>query len=209
MTLTLDKPKAGAAAVPAAPPVQEEVREYRWTVDAYYRAYEAGVFEDPQRLELIHGRIIRKMPQNAPHASLRRRLSRRLRGSMEPPFLVMEESPLRLALDGEPVPDLFVVTGPEEDYDERHPTQAETVLVVEVANTTAAYDLGEKALLYAQASIADYWVVLVNESVIVRHRTPTPGGYQDVTRLAGDESLSPLVAPETAWTVGALLGREE
>ena len=182
---------------------------YYWTVNAYYHAYEAGVFEDPQRLELIHGRIIRKMPQNAPHASLRRRLSRRLRGSMEPPFLVMEESPLRLALDGEPVPDLFIVTGVEGDYERRHPTQEDAVLVVEVSNTTVAFDLGEKALLYAQAGIADYWVVLVNESAIVRHRTPTPEGYQDVTRLAGDDTLSPLAAPEAAWTVNALLGRED
>lgn len=180
---------------------------YHWTVDALYRAYNAGVFEDPQRLELIHGRIIRKMSQNAPHASLRRRLSRRLRGSMEPSFLVMEESPLRLALDGEPVPDLFIVTGTEEDYDQRHPTQSNAMLVVEVSDTTVTYDLGEKALLYAEAGIADYWVVLVNEAAIVRHRGPTPEGYKEVARLAGNDALSPLAAPEAVWTVDALLNR--
>ena len=181
---------------------------YYWTVDPYYRAYNAGVFEDPKRLEFIHGRIIRKMPQNAPHASLRQRLSRRLRASMEPAFLVMEESPLRLALDGEPVPDLFVVTGTEKSYEKQHPTQAEAVLVVEVSNTTIDFDMGEKALLYSQSGISDYWVVLVNEVAIVRHRAPTPEGYQEVTRLAGIDRITPLTAPEAVWTVAVLLGAE-
>jgi len=78
---------------------------------------------------------------------------------------------------------------------------------VEVSDTSAAYDLGEKALLYSQAGITDYWVVLVNEAAIVRHRQPTSEGYQQVTRLAGADTLSPLVVPEAVWTVNALLGR--
>ncbi len=128
---------------------------------------------------------------------------------MEPPFLVMKESPLRLALDEEPIPDLFVVTGAEGDYDRRHPTQGDAVLVVEVSDTTVTYDLGEKALLYAEAGITDYWVVLVNEAAIVRHREPSAEGYQEVVRLAGADTLSPLAMPEAVWAVAALLGSEE
>lgn len=205
-TTLLEKPKietsaavdANAGAVP-----------YLWTVDALYRALDAGVLEDPKRLELIQGRIIRKMPQNPVHTFLRRRLGQLLRDSMTPAFLVMEESPLRLAIDGEPVPDVFIVSGSESDYRERHPTQAEAMLVVEVSNTTVEYDLGEKAMLYAQSGIADYWVVLVNDSAIVVHRQPSPEGYQDVTRLAGADTLSPLALPDAAWTINELLGRAD
>ena len=64
-------------------------------------------------------------------------------------------------------------------------------------------------MLYAQAGISEYWVVLINEATIVRHRTPTPGGYQDVTRLSSSDPFSPLAAPEVTWTVNALLGLEE
>ncbi len=74
---------------------------------------------------------------------------------------------------------------------------------------TAAYDLGGKSVLYAQAGIGDYWVVLVNENAVVRHRQPTSEGYAEVVRLAGQDTLSPLAAPEAAWTVDALLGRTE
>ena len=149
------------------------------------------------------------MPQSPVHTFLRRRFGQFLRDSMTPAFLVMEESPLRLAIDGEPVPDVFVVSGSEKDYQERHPTQAEAMLVVEVANTTVEYDLGEKALLYAQSGVADYWVVLVKDNAVVVHRQPTPEGYQEVTRLTGTDTLSPLAIPEAVWTINALLGSEE
>ncbi|MGI4791695.1 MAG: Uma2 family endonuclease [Janthinobacterium lividum] len=180
---------------------------YHWTAEAMSKALDAGVFEHPERLELIQGRIIENMSQNAPHASLRRRIGRLLRGVMEPPFLVMEESSLRLALDGEPVPDVLVVIGTEADYDLRHPTQAEAMLVVEVSDTSAAYDLGSKSILYAQAAIADYWVVLVNTMEVVVHREPSPDGYQNVMRLTGTNALSPLAMPDAVWTIDALLGK--
>lgn len=179
---------------------------YHWTVDAFYRAMNSGAFEEPERLELIQGRIVENMPQNAPHASLRRRLSRKLRANMEPTLLVMEESSLRLALDGEPIPDIVVVIGTESDYDQKHPTQGDAVLVVEVSDTTVAYDLGDKALLYAQAGISDYWVALVNEAAIVRYREPTPQGYEEVTRLTGHDTISALARPEAMWTIDTLRG---
>lgn len=83
------------------------------------------------------------------------------------------------------------------------------MLLVEVSDLTAEYDLGEKALLYAQASIKDYWVVLVKEAAIVQHREPTPDGYCNVRWLVGEDKISPLAAPEAVWTVNALIGREE
>lgn len=182
---------------------------YHWTVDALRRALVAGVWEHPERLELIQGRIIENMSQNAPHASLRRRFSRRLRTRLEPAYVVMEESSLRLALDTELVPDALVVVGSEADYDQKHPAQSDAVLVVEVSDTTAAYDLGGKALLYAQAGIMEYWVVLVNELILVRHREPSISGYGEVVRLTGTDTVSPLIAPEAVWTIGSLLGLEE
>ncbi len=182
---------------------------YRWTVDAYYRAYDAGVFEHPERLELIQGRIIENMSQGPRHSTLASVVADMLREAMRPGFAIREEKPIRIAFDGEPVPDVMALRGRQADYGQRQPTPEDAALVVEVSDTTVAYDLGGKALLYAQAGITDYWVVLVNEAAIVRHRQPTPEGYQEVTRLVGDDLLSPLAAPEAAWTVKMLLGRGE
>ena len=178
----------------------------QWTAEDFYRAAASGAFEDPDRLELIHGRLIRPM-QGERHANLCSRLSRQLRRALDPPLFAWDEKPVHIAFDDEPIPDLMFTY--EEEYLGRHPFPEDLALLVEVSDATAAYDLGEKVLLYAQAGITDYWVVLVNEAAIVCHREPTPEGYQSVIRLAGNETLSPLAAPEIAWTVETLIGREE
>ena len=181
-------------------------REYHWTVDSLYRAIDAGVFQEPKRLELIHGRIIENMGQNPPHASTRRRLARLLRQMLEPRFYVCDENPLRISFDGEPTPDIIVVTGKEGDYDERHPTPKEVILLVEISDTTAAYDLGDKSQFYAQSGIVDYWVVALAKRQIVIHRDPSPDGYRSVTIVGMEESLAPLMASDALLSVHDLLG---
>ena len=185
--------------------------EYHWTVDALYRALDAGVFEHPERLELIQGRIIENMAQDPLHRAMRVRVARRLRVALMPRLVVLEECPVHIAFDGELTADAVALRGAEAeaDYDERHPEGQDVAVLVEVLNTTAAYDLSVKADQYAKSGVPDYWVVLVNEDAIVRHRDPTSGGYAEVVRLAGQDTISPLAAPEAVWTVAALLGREE
>ncbi len=190
---------------PPRPAAEQQSEDRHWTVEKFYRAAAVGEFDDPDQLELVHGRLNRIM-QGDRHANLSSRLSRRLRRALEPPLFARDEKPLHIAFDGEPIPD--VMFNYQEEYEGRHPFPEDIALLVEVSDTSLAYDLGEKALLYAQAGIMDYWVVLVNDPVIVRHREPTSDGYQKVTRLAGAETISPLVAPEAVWTVSALLGGE-
>jgi len=195
MSITLSPP----------PPAEQRPEDRHWTVEEFYRAAAAGQIDDPDRLELVHGRL-NKVMQGDRHANLCSRLSRQLRRALDPPLFARDEKPIHIAFDGEPIPDVMFTY--QEQYEGRHPFPEDVALLVEVSDTSAAYDLGEKALLYSQAGITDYWVVLVNEAAIVRHRQPTSEGYQQVTRLAGADTLSPLVVPEAIWTVNALLERE-
>ena len=197
--------------VTLSPPLPAEQRpeDRRWTVEEFYRAYDAGEFGYFRRLELIQGRIIEKMPPGPHHSYLADVVAHMLRVAMEPPLLVRDEKAIRIASDSQPIPDISVVRGRRTDYAGRHPASEDVALLVEVSDTTVAYDLGGKALMYAQAGIIEYWVVLVNELVIVQHRQPTAEGYQQVIRSVGADTLSPLVAPEAVWTVDTLLGRAE
>ena len=194
---------------PRQPVEEQQGKEHHWTVEEFYRAYDAGEFGYSSRLELIQGRIVEKMPPGPHHSYLADAVAHMLRVALEPPLLVRDEKAIRLSSDSQPIPDISVVRGRRTDYAERHPAPENVALLVEISDTTAAYDLGGKAVLYSQAGITDYWVVLVNEAAIVQHRGPTPEGYQQVTRLAGTDTLSPLAMPEVAWTVSALLGNEE
>lgn len=181
-------------------------RLYHWTVDKFYRAANAGVFDEPERLELIQGRIVENMPPSPQHVSRRVRAARRLRAVLEPLYYVVEEAPVHIAFDGEPIPDVLVLLGGEDDYAERHATPEDVVLLVEVAYSSADYDTTGKALLYALAGIADYWVVLPNENAIVIHRVPTPNGYGQITRLGEHDAVTPLAVSDGSLSVRDLLG---
>jgi Uma2 family endonuclease len=182
---------------------------YLWTVEAFTKASAAGVFGYSERLELVQGRIIKFMGQGPRHATLASQIADMLRDAAKKQFAIREEKPFRIDFDGEPIPDVMVLSGRQADYDDHQPVPEDVRLLVEVSVTTVEYDLGEKALLYAQAGIADYWAVLVNEAAIVVHREPSLQGYQNVMRLAGTDTLSPLALPEVAWTINELLGRTE
>jgi Uma2 family endonuclease len=189
-----------------ADPVRGESREFHWTTDLFYRAADAGVFAEPSRLELIHGRIIEKMPQSPLHRAARIRVSRVLRTVLEPAFTVAEECPIHIAFDGEPVPDIVVLRGTAAEDIRRHPVPDEVALLVEVAVSSLDSDIGEKAVLYAQAGIADYWVVVPEAAKIIVHRKPTPDGYASVTTFGQEDVLAPLAAPEAVCKVREMLG---
>ena len=199
MSMTLSPPHATG----------EKSSERHWTVDEFYRAYDAGGLDQNKRWELLQGRIIEKMPPGPHHAALSDIISQLLRDRMQPSYIVREEKSVHLAFDSELVPDITVARGVRTDYLDHHPTAKELVLLVEVADTSAAKDLGEKAQSYAQAGMSEYWVVLVNENAIVRHRQPSAEGYGEVVRLAGTDTLSPLAMPEAAWTISELLGHSD
>ncbi len=200
MTTTIAGP-ATKETSPSAP------REYRWTADAFYQAAAAGVFADPARLELIHGRIIEKMPQGSLHRAGRLRISRLLRSALEPALAVADECPIHIAFDGEPVPDIAVLYDAAAAEDTaRHPAPEDVALLVEIAVSSEKPDQSAKALLYAQAGVGDYWVALPEAGEIVVHRDPTLDGYQSVTRVGEEGAIAPLAASASVLSVRKLLG---
>ena len=80
---------------------------------------------------------------------------------------------------------------------------------MEVSDTSGKFDLGGKSLLYANAGIKEYWVVLVNEAAIVQHRQPTQDGYESIVKLSGADIISPLALPKASWSVNVLFNRSE
>ncbi len=190
----------------SAPRGETASQEYRWTTDRFYRAANAGVFDDPSRLELIYGKIIEKMPQSSLHRAVRLRISRLLRPMFAPSLTVADECPIHISFDGEPVPDIVVLRGAVAEDPVRHPAPEDAALLIEIAVSSAGYDTGGKTLLYAQAGIADYWVVLPDRGQVVVHREPSEAGYVFVQALTLEDTVAPLAAPEAVLPVRELLG---
>jgi len=73
--------------------------------------------------------------------------------------------------------------------------------VVEIADTTLAFDLTVKAALYARAGILEYWVLDLTGRRLIVHRDPKGGGYASVTAYSEHESIAPLSAPGSIFEV--------
>ena len=182
----------------------------RWSRADYYRLGELGFF-DGQRVELIGGQIIEMTPEGPRHAALSEIVRRALEAVFPPGrYHVRSAKPLALGSWDEPEPDAAVVEGEPRDYLGTHPTGA--VLVVEVSDTTLAYDRGEKADLYAAAGVADYWIVSPRERIVEVCRQAAPHadsktGYRYAERryLTSGETMAPLAAPDRLVPVAGLL----
>jgi Uma2 family endonuclease len=100
-----------------------------------------------------------------------------------------------ISLQGTAAPEPDIVWVVRGDYFERRPTEKEVLLLIEVADSSLAYDRGEKAGLYAAAGITDYWVVNLIERSIEVHRQPVNRYYRSVCGFTGNEEIRPLVLP--------------
>jgi Uma2 family endonuclease len=185
-----------------------EPRTFRWTRDEFYRLADQGYF-DRRRVELIEGEII-EMPVPKPaHATSLGLTEEMLRTLFGKGFWVRSQLPLNVGPTSDAEPDVSVVPGSPRDYPE-HPTSA--LLLVEVSETTLAYDRGRKGSLYAAAGIADYWIVNLVDRQLELYRDPVPdpnepSGFRYNTRLVfvSGQSATPLALPGAVVAVADLL----
>jgi Uma2 family endonuclease len=186
------------------------VQTRRWTREEYERLIETGVFHPEERVELIDGELVVMTPQKSVHATAVRLVDEMLRMAFGSGHDVRAQLPLALDPDSEPEPDVAVVIGMPRDYRDAHPTTA--LLVVEVADTTLAFDRERKGSLYARAGIADYWILNLADRVLEVYRDPVPAPsalygwhYRVPQRLSASDSVSPLAAPRARVAVSDLL----
>src|SRR5687768_13922913 len=113
---------------------------------------EAHVFAHDARLELMEGEIVEMAPIGSAHAAVVYPLDTLLRG-VAPAAMVFVQSPLVLGERSAPQPDVMLLRPRADQYYNSHPVEADALLVVEVADTTFAYDLAVKRPLYARAGV--------------------------------------------------------
>jgi Uma2 family endonuclease len=183
-------------------------RPRRWKRDEYYRLAEMGFFNG-RRAELIFGEIVEMPPMKNEHAVALGLADDTLRDLFQGGYWVRTQMPLHLGKRSAPEPDLAVVEGRPRDYGD-HPDTA--LLVVEISDTSLAYDRARKAALYAFAGIEDYWIVnLVERRLEVRRRPKRNAGrprrslYTDVTYHDASHAVEPLALPGRQVAVAALL----
>lgn len=179
----------------------------RWTREDCERFERNGLLE-AGRYELIEGDIVQKV-KNSPHLLSFTLLFTYLVQTFGVYYVQGEGTINVLPEDfptSNPEPDIAVSIRPLTDFvGKRKPQPHEILRIVEIADSTLAYDLTTRANLYARSGISEYWVADTDARRIFVHRMPEDGTYQKITVHTAAESVAGLAAPDKPVLVGDLL----
>jgi len=189
----------------------QEIKRHRFSVEEYHKMGEAGIFGEDDRVELIDGEVVEMTPIGWRHAwcvgMLNRLLSRwTLSGPDTSSFFVTVLDPISLSGRCEPQPDLALLRNPPTGH---LPRPEEIALVVEVADTSIAFDRDVKLLRYAGAGIPEAWLADLNVDRFEGHSEPTPDGYRRTTRYARGERVESATLPGLAFDANEALPPKE
>ena len=190
-------------------PIDRGSRPLRFTREQFYRMGELGFFSG-RRVELVLGELVVSAPVGEPHVACVSLATDLLKAAFGARHYVRVQAPLNLGVI-DPQPDLAVVPGGPRDHSV---TPAVALIVIEVADTTLAYDLTTKAELYATAGVPEYWVLDIENRQLIVFRDPLPlpfppdlaaTAYRTHLTLAPTDRVSPLAAPTASILVSDLL----
>jgi hypothetical protein len=177
----------------------------RFDVDTYYKMAEAGLLGDARRVELIDGEIIDMAAIGSPHAAVTNRLVRGFaRAAVDGLALLTVQNPLRLDEYNEPEPDVMLLRPRADDYRASHPGAADVLLLVEVSETSLAYDRAVKLPLYARFGVPEVWIVDLVGGAVEVYREPKDGAYAS-RELLTVGLLAPSLVPGAPIDVAGLL----
>lgn len=171
-----------------------------FTVAEYYKMAEVGILAPDARVELINGEIIEMSPIKSNHAGHVRRINSLLNGILQQKVIVDGQNPLHINDRSEPQPDIMVLKLLPDFYTTRHPKPEDVYLLIEVADTSVRYDRDVKLPLYAQAGVAEVWIVNLKKRCIEQYRQPKNGSYA-ITEVAQDDDT--LYLPSFDIKIGA------
>lgn len=181
--------------------------DLRLTEDEYGQMVERGAFDHlNKKIELIRGEIRTMNPAGPIHDDHILYLSNwSFKTTAAHPIHVAVQIGLGLPeLQSRPEPDIYWVQAGR--YRDRHPTATDVKLVIEISDSSLKSDLIEKADLYAEANIVEYWVVDVQGKCVHVFRKPGGGQFTDRSVAKVGEKLSPLEPCETPLDLADLFG---
>jgi len=163
-----------------------------------------GAFVDlePLKVELIYGELRFMNPAGPVHEGEIQFLMEWLMLHTNPhEMMVRVQSSIHCG-DHRPEPDL--VWSRRMPAKRIRPTHADVLLLIEVSDSSTEQDLGEKARLYAEHDIPEYWVVDIQAEQIHVHRTPSQGSYQSIQSSGKSAFISPLCQPTATLSLAEL-----
>ena len=169
----------------------------RFTVDEYLALGAAGVLAKEERIELLDGEIICMAPIGNRHRNSVNWSADLMREAIGRRAMVQVQAPIQLDDFTMPEPDIAVIR--RRSINDIAPALPPDVyLLVEVADSSLEFDLGEKLARYAAAGIPEVWIANLRAGELVVNTEPEGSAYTNVRVIPLDGSVSPQAFPDVA-----------
>ncbi len=180
--------------------------KYMLTVDDYHRMGQAGIFAEDDRVELLDGEIYVMAPIGDDHSTTVRILLNQFARRLGERAIVDAQNPMRLSNYSEPQPDIMLLAPRADFYRSGKPRPEDVLLLVEVADSSLAFDRTIKLPRYARDGIREVWIVNLVARQIEVYRAPVDGVFTETAVVARGQSVSPRAFPDIAIAVNDVVG---
>lgn len=187
------------------PDTGEVLVRHKLDLDTYYRMINAGIFGKEDRIELIEGELIDMAPIGDDHCTSVDVLTETLVLACTRRAIVSVQLPIRLNRFNAPQPDFTVSRLRADRYRTGRPGPADILLLVEVSDSSLRFDRTVKLPLYAQAGIAEVWIVDLQRRAFDVHRAPADGSYAELTTYGPADSIALALAPDITISLSGVL----
>jgi len=177
-----------------------------FTTQEFLQIDAVGIFGEEERLELLAGDVIEIAPPGPPHAASVTRLTKELFEQIAGRASIRVHGPICLERFSLPLPDIAVLRWRDDFYAGGHPEPEDVLLLIEVSESSLAYDRDVKLPLYAAAGIAEVWLVVLLSQVVEVYRAPNENGYGEKRTMRRGDTLFPLHLPEAVLRVDEMIG---
>ena len=182
------------------------LRRHRLRAEDYQRLGQSGAFGPDPRVELLDGEIIEMAPIGTRHWAMVNRLDMLLKQTLGRRAIVSSQSSFRLDEYSEPQPDLALFKWRDDFYVAALPGPAETLLVIEVADSSLRYDREIKLPRYARRGVPEVWIVDLEANLLRMHREPEGEDYLQATSTGAPGSVGLVALPGVSIDLTGLLG---
>jgi Uma2 family endonuclease len=170
-------------------------RRHRITVNEYHRMAELGLLAPDARVELIEGEIIDMAPIGKAHTSVVDQLNRLLVRAVGDDAIVRVQGSVRLSQMSEPEPDVVLLKPRSDFYRNEYASGGDTLLVIEVSDSTLRYDRDVKVPLYARHGVPEVWIVDLQNDQLLVYGSLSDGAYGRQTSATRPETMFVTALP--------------
>lgn len=175
-----------------------------FTIHEYTHMRESGILTEEDRVELIDGEIRNMSPIGPQHAAIVTKIVKFLTALVDDEAIISPQNPVQLNDYTEPQPDIAVLHYRADYYAQAHPTADDILLLIEVADTSVAYDREEKISRYAAAGVPEAWIVDLSQQLIEQYTSPAKGHYTHIQKVLRGERITSPTLPRIALNTSLL-----